>query len=98
MTMTRNDFIIASDRPDVSFALCLEASADSGAMHADIPGFYQVPVDLVSDLFGCPTSILAEFVAEVKEAPTIIETDCRLRATSNSFLIASRNCTGECPY
>lgn len=63
LSLTLNDLYVADQLPDVAFALSLETAEASKAMVVEKNGPYQVPVDLVSDRFGC---LSANFVAEVK--------------------------------
>lgn len=42
-------------------------------MVVEIKGLYQVPIDVVADRFGCPTSTHAEFVAEFNAASQRID-------------------------
>lgn len=55
----------ANNRPDVSVTLCLETSAASDAMLAEVQGLYLVPLELDWDCFPIPSAPHTEFVAEV---------------------------------
>lgn len=76
ISLTRNDLPIADTRPNVSFSLSCETSAVTSAIVENMKRLYQLPVDMVSDRFGCPILSHDEFVAKMNASLERIYNGC----------------------